>query len=96
MSPRRSKLEIRLTMLSAIRDGVDKPTRIMYASNLSWKPTQRILAQLIKQALITEIEEKDNAKSKRRYEITEKGVAVIKYFDDAKKLLPVGDIYSQM
>ena len=96
MSQRRSKLEIRLTMLSAIRDGVDKPTRIMYAANLSWKPTQRILAQLKKQGFITEIAENENAKSKRRYEITEKGVAVIKYFNDAKKLLPVGDIYSKM
>ena len=83
-------------MLSAIRDGVDKPTRIMYAANLSWKPTQRILGQLTQQGLITEIEENNNAKSKRRYAITEKGVAVIKYFDDAKKLLPVDDIYSQM
>jgi predicted transcriptional regulator len=96
MSPRRSKLEIRLTMLSAIQDGVDKPTRIMYAANLSWKPTQRILAQLYKQGLINEIEESENVKSKRHYEITEKGVAVLKYFDDAKKLLPINDIYSHM
>ena len=96
MSPRRSKLEIRLTMLSAIRDGVDKPTRIMYAANLSWKPTQRILAQLYKQGLINEIDVSENVKSKRHYEITEKGVAVLNYFDDAKKLLPINDIYSHM
>ena len=94
--PRRSKLEIRLTMLSAIKEGIDKPTRIMYAANLSWKPTQRTLTQLVKQGLINEIEETDNIKSKKRYEITEKGLAVIKYFDDAKKLLPVDDIYNQI
>jgi len=94
--PRRSKLEIRLTMLSSIKQGIDKPTRIMYAANLSWKPTQRTLAQLVRQGLINEIEETDNVKSKRRYEITEKGLAVIKYFDDAKKLLPVDDIYNQI
>ena len=94
--PRRSKLEIRLTMLSAIKEGIDKPTRIMYAANLSWKPTQRTLTQLVKQGLINEIEETDNVKSKKRYEITEKGLAVMKYFDDAKKLLPVDDIYNQI
>lgn len=94
MSPRRSKLEIRLKILSAIQDGVDKPTRIMYAANLSWKPTQNILTQLCKQELINKIEEDNKIKSKRRYEITEKGVAVLKYFDDAKKLLPVDEIYS--
>ena len=94
--PRRSKLEIRLTMLSAIKEGIDKPTRIMYAANLSWKPTQRTLTQLVKQGLINEIEETDNVKSKKRYEITEKGLAVIKYFDDAKMLLPVDDIYNQI
>jgi len=94
--PRRSKLEIRLTMLSSIKQGIDKPTRIMYAANLSWKPTQRTLTQLVWQGLINEIENNDNAKSKKRYEITEKGLAVIKYFEDAKKLLPVDDIYNQI
>ena len=94
--PRRSKLEIRLTMLSSIKQGIDKPTRIMYAANLSWKPTQRTLTQLVWQGLINEIEDTNNAKSKKRYEITEKGLAVIKYFEDAKKLLPVDDIYNQI
>jgi len=94
--PRRSKLEIRLTMLSSIKEGIDKPTRIMYAANLSWKPTQRTLTQLVRQGLINEIEDTNNAKSKKRYEITEKGLAVIKYFEDAKKLLPIDDIYNQI
>ena len=94
--PRRSKLEIRLTMLSSIKQGIDKPTRIMYAANLSWKPTQRILIQLEKQDLIKEIEENDNLKSKKRFEITDKGQAVLKYFEDAKILLPLDEIYSQI
>ena len=33
MSPRRSKLEMRLMILAAVKRGVDKPTRIMYAAN---------------------------------------------------------------
>jgi predicted transcriptional regulator len=92
MSPRRSKLEIRLKILDAVRGGVDKPTRIMYASNLSWKPTQRILKQLIEQGLIREVRNDDYVKSRRRYEITEKGIAVLEYFDKAKELLPIDEI----
>ncbi len=92
MSPRRSRLEIRLKILGAVREGEDKPTRIMYAANLSWKPTQRILKQLIEQELVKEIRIDENVKSRRRYEITDKGVAVIEYFEKAKKLLPIDEI----
>ena len=65
MSPRRSRLEIRLSILSAVRDGVDKPTRIMYAANLSWKPTQRVLGQLLEQGLISEESGDGSGRSRR-------------------------------
>ncbi|MCK4791640.1 MAG: hypothetical protein KAV87_48360 [Desulfobacteraceae bacterium] len=94
MSQRRSKLEIHLKMLAAIRDGEDKPTRIMYATNLSWKPTQRVLVQLVEQELVLEIRGAESLKSRRRYKITEKGVAVLKYFDKAKELLPFDEVYA--
>lgn len=94
MSQRRSKLEIRLKMLSAIMDGEDKPTRIMYAANLSWKPTQRVLAQLVEQELVREISGAEGVKSRRRYEITEKGVAVLDYFNKAKELLSLDEVYA--
>ncbi len=94
MSQRRSKLEIRLQILAAIREGQDKPTRIMYAANLSWKPTQRILAQLIEQELVSEHRNNESAKSRRRYQITEKGVTVLEYFEKAKELLPIEDLYT--
>jgi predicted transcriptional regulator len=94
MSQRRSKLEIRLKILAAIRDGQDKPTRIMYAANLSWKPTQRILAQLIEQELVSEQRNTESAKSRRRYQITEKGITVIEYFEKAKELLPIEEVYT--
>ncbi len=94
MSHRRSKLEIRLKMLAAIRGGEDKPTRIMYAANLSWKPTQRVLAQLVEQELVREIRGAEGLKSRRRYEITEEGVAVLNYFDKAKELLPLDEVYA--
>ena len=94
MSQRRSKLEIRLNMLAAIRGGEDKPTRIMYAANLSWKPTQRVLAQLVEQELVREISGAEGVKLRRRYEITEKGVTVLNYFDKAKELLPLDEVYA--
>jgi predicted transcriptional regulator len=95
MSPRRSKLEIRLKILAAVRDGVDKPTRIMYAANLSWKPTQRILSQLVEQGLVAEVRNEESEKSRLRYEITDKGVSVLAYFDRAKEILPIEEVYTQ-
>lgn len=94
MSRRRSRLDIVLKVLSAVREGVDKPTRIMYAANLSWRPTQRILSSLVQQGLLREIENTGSRRSKRRYEITEKGANVINYFERAKGLLEVEEILS--
>ncbi|MBC8498327.1 hypothetical protein ISS40_03095 [Candidatus Bathyarchaeota archaeon] len=51
MKNRRSKLEVYLDVLWAIKSGVNKPTRIMYESNLSWKPLQRTLDSLMGQDL---------------------------------------------
>jgi predicted transcriptional regulator len=92
LSARRSKLEIMLTVLKAIRDGVDKPTRIMYAASISWNPTQKILSKLVEQGLIIKVMDVSNKKSKRRYTITEKGVAALEYFDNAHKIIPIEHI----
>jgi predicted transcriptional regulator len=89
MSPRRSKLEIRLKILAAVREGVDKPTRIMYAANMSWKPVQRILSHLVEQGLLAEVLNTKSRQSKRRYQITEKGGQVLDYFEKAKDILPL-------
>jgi predicted transcriptional regulator len=94
MSPRRSKLEIRLKILAAVREGVDKPTRIMYAANMSWKPVQRILSHLVEQGLLEEVLNIKSRQSKRRYQITEKGEQVLDYFEKAKDLLPLEDVYA--
>jgi len=94
MSRRRSRLDIVLKVLSVVREGVDKPTRIMYAANLSWKPTQHILGSLVQRGLLREIEDAGSRRSKRRYEITEKGANVVSYFERAKGLLEVEEILS--
>jgi predicted transcriptional regulator len=89
MSERRSKLEIMLKVLTAIRDGEYKPTRIMYAANMSWNPTQQVLAKLIEEGLIRVTEKPGNKRAKKRYELTEKGSNVLRYFDGARALVNI-------
>ncbi|HUS78723.1 MAG TPA: winged helix-turn-helix domain-containing protein [Patescibacteria group bacterium] len=89
MKHRRSKLEVYLDVMWAIKNGTKKPTRIMYESNLSWKPLKRTLDSLIKQDLIQEYDP-THLRDKRTtacYELTQKGENVIKYFKRAEDLL---------
>ncbi len=94
MSPRRSQLEIRLNILSAVKDGVDKPTRIMYAANMSWKPVQRVLSHLVEQGLLEVRINTESRQSKTRYALTDKGANVLDYFEKAKEILPLEGLYS--
>ena len=89
MKSRRSKLEVYLDVLWAIKSGTRKPTRIMYESNLSWKPLQRTLNALMNQDLIVEYTPND-IKDKRTstcYQLTQKGENVIQYFKRAEDLI---------
>ena len=94
MTRRRSKLEIYLDVLWLIRNGTNKPTRIMYGSNLSWKPLQRILKSMVTQDLIREVD----ARSKRdkrttlSYEITKKGENVANYFHRGRDLIALEEV----
>ncbi len=89
MSERRSKLEIMLTVLGAVKSGIDKPTRIMYAANMSWNPTQKILKKLVLEGHLEVIEEPSIQRAKKRYIITEKGASVIRYFRGAEELINI-------
>ena len=89
MSKRRSRLEIMLSILSVIRKGEDKPTRIMYAVNVSWNPTQKMLSSMVEQDLLEVTP--GSGKSKTRYVITEKGVNVLDFFEKANEILPNGE-----
>jgi predicted transcriptional regulator len=66
----------------------------MYAANLSWRPTHRILRSLVQQDLLMEIDNTESQRSKKRYVITEKGSNVVNYFERAKGLLQVEEILS--
>ena len=96
MSPRRSKLEITLNILSVIAEGVDKPTRIMYAANMSWKPVQEVLSRLVDEGLIIMTASSGAGHSRRKYMITDKGSRVLAYFNDAKELMQFEGIFSSI
>jgi predicted transcriptional regulator len=66
---RRSIRVIYFDVLKAIYNGTDKPTRIMYEANLSWKYLCRVFETLIKGGFI----KKEKIKISNRYYITEKG-----------------------
>lgn len=89
MKRRRSKLEVYLDVLWTIKSGTTKPTRIMYESNLSWKPLQRTLNSLASQGLVAEYEPGGNRDRRTTtcYELTQKGENVLKYFKRAEDLL---------
>jgi len=74
-------------------NGVDKPTRIMYATNMSWAPTQKMLSSLVEQDLIEVRMNTESRQSKRRYVITDKGVNVFYYFEKVKDILNLEGIY---
>jgi len=83
MAHKRSRLEIYLDVLKVIRQGTHKPTRIMYRTNLSWKPLMKILDSMLDQGLIYKAEEGKHI----TYNIADKGRNVLEYFDDAMKLI---------
>jgi predicted transcriptional regulator len=85
LTPKRSRLEIYLDVLKVVRKGTHKPTRIMYRTNLSWKPLMKVFESMIEQDLIARDEEGVHA----TYRITEKGRNILEYFDQAMDLLEV-------
>ncbi|MGD2200535.1 MAG: winged helix-turn-helix domain-containing protein [Candidatus Bathyarchaeota archaeon] len=92
--PRRSRLEMYLDVLWSIKRGTSKPTRIMYESNLSWKPLQRILDSMISRDLVMEIDASSSRdkRTSKLYEITQKGENIISYFNSGKEFLNLKNV----
>ena len=76
-------MEIYLDILKVISNGNHKPTHIMYRANLSWERLKGYLAFLGSQELLTDIQKDEGT----RYEITEKGREVLKYFRKIEGML---------
>ena len=66
---RRSRFDHYCDVLQVIEWGVDKPTRIMYKANLTYKMLQDIVATLLNNRFIRE----ETNGTKKRYYITRKG-----------------------
>jgi len=81
-----------LATLRTVKGGEEKPTRIMYAVNMAYIPTQRLLQSLVKQGLLSERFETGSGRSKKRYEITEKGSNALAYFEKASELFEIETI----
>ena len=71
----RSRLQVYFDILRVIDSGEDKPTKIMYKSNLSWKVMQNLFKTLTNGGFIKEEIQKRNL----RYYITEKGKNALSY-----------------
>ncbi|MFW6108926.1 MAG: winged helix-turn-helix domain-containing protein [archaeon] len=86
MSPRRSSFKIAIDVLNVIGEGEDRPTRIMYASNLSWNSLQRTLDILVNKGYVDENQISERV---RKYSITAKGHEVLGYYDRLESLVEV-------
>jgi len=74
-STRRSRLDIYFDLLQVLELGVDKPTRIMYSVNLSWKTLNETLSALTSKGFIKEV----YVKTSKRYRITDIGHNALSY-----------------
>ena len=85
--PRRSLLEIYTSILEVVSDGISKPTRIMYSSNLSWLPLQRHLDTLLQKKFLTERQ----VEKRKIYEITENGRRFLYHTQIVRNELTIDD-----
>ena len=84
---RRSKMEIYLDILKTLaQKGPLKLTHIMYKANVNCCVLKEYLEFLTQQKLV---EEKALRKERIVYEITEKGLTVLKYFRELQIMLPI-------
>ena len=77
MAHRRSRIELYVDILQAISKGRQSPSKIVYAANFSYDRVVKHVGFLKEQQLIKGIDG-----MKDRYQITEKGVDVIRYFSE--------------
>ena len=92
MSGRRSRFEIYVDILTEVMNGSNKPTKIMYGANLSYKPLKKILQSMLDQSLIDEMDGTPKDKrTKVTYQVTQKGMNVVRYYSKAKNLIEVNN-----
>jgi predicted transcriptional regulator len=89
LSLRRSKLEIYLGILSVLaQQGPLKLTHVMYKANVNCSVLIEYLGFLMQKELV---EERSVGKKRTVYAITQRGVTVLKYFGELKRMLPLSE-----
>jgi predicted transcriptional regulator len=87
LSPRRSSFQIAVDVLTVINEGESRPTRIMYASNLSWNTLRSTLDLLVNKGYAEEAS--DFTTRGKQYTITQSGSNVLRYYDRLEDLVKV-------
>jgi len=84
---RRSKMEMYIDILKVLEGPRPlKLTHIMYETNVNCKVLNEYLGFLIKQDLV---EERKIGEKRVAYSITQKGITVLKNFEELKQILPI-------
>ncbi|MDG6995157.1 MAG: hypothetical protein JRN52_04465 [Nitrososphaerota archaeon] len=83
---RRSRMETYFDVLTAVGSGAEKPTRIMYKSNICWTVLKESLARLQNCGLIAEEVDRSGRRSLR---LTSKGFGLVKDFLSMKEDLGI-------
>ena len=86
MGSKRSRLQISIDILNAISSGEQKPTRLMYACNLSWNTIRDSLGLLVTKGYVDELSENEKRK---RYSITSSGMDVLRYYSGLQDLIQI-------
>jgi predicted transcriptional regulator len=74
---RRSRMETFHDILMIIAAGNERPTHIMYKSNLSWRVMQQYMKILQSQGLVMQIDEQ----GRRSYRLSDKGFKLLEQFN---------------
>ena len=85
LSPRRSSFQITIDVLTVIDKGEQRPTRIMYASNLSWNSLKSTLDLLVSKGYINQ----NRLDRNKKYFITAKGREILGYYNQLESLVQV-------
>jgi predicted transcriptional regulator len=73
-------MQVELDILRVINEGIDRPTRIMYRTNLSWSVMQSFLTILESRGLVQI--KKENGRT--IYSLTDKGNNLLLTYDSVK------------
>jgi len=84
---RRSRIQICIDVLSILSQrGLSRITHIMYDSNTNCSLLKTNLTYMIQQGLV---EKKPVGKERIAYQVTQKGVTILKTFKEFKQMLPI-------